>query len=108
MKEKDVIIRLKNVFKHYYMGDNVVRAVDGVDIEVRKGSFVAVMGPSGSGKSTSMNLIGSLDVPTKGSIFLEGEDISLLSESDLAQLRGKHIGFISDTDDLSDGLLDGD
>jgi putative ABC transport system ATP-binding protein len=94
MKSGDVIIKLKDVFKHYYMGENIVRAVDGIDIEVKKGSFVAVMGPSGSGKSTAMNLIGSLDVPTKGTIFLEGENISLLSESDLAQLRGKHIGFI--------------
>jgi putative ABC transport system ATP-binding protein len=80
--------------KHYYMGDSVVKAVDGINIDVKRGDFVAVMGPSGSGKSTSMNLIGSLDVPTKGHIFLDGEDISTLDESDLAQLRGKNIGFI--------------
>ncbi len=92
--EREEIIHLQNVSKYYYMGDNLVKAVDGIDVVVPKGEFVAVMGPSGSGKSTSMNLIGSLDVPTKGHIFLDGEDISSFSESDLAQLRGKKIGFI--------------
>tara|TARA_Y100000310_G_C20658160_1_gene803145 strand:+ start:1141 stop:1815 length:675 start_codon:yes stop_codon:yes gene_type:complete len=76
------------------MGDNIVKAVDGVDVVIRKGDFVAIMGPSGSGKSTSMNLVGSLDLPSHGKIFLEGHDISSLHESDLAQLRGKKIGFI--------------
>ena len=76
------------------MGDNIVKAVDGISIDIKRGDFVAVMGPSGSGKSTSMNLIGSLDMPTHGHIFLDGEDISLLDESELAQVRGKNIGFI--------------
>jgi putative ABC transport system ATP-binding protein len=89
-----IVIELHNVYKHYQMGENVVKAVDGISIKVNEGEFVAIMGPSGSGKSTSMNLVGSLDVPTKGNIFLDGEDISLLSESDLAQIRGKKIGFI--------------
>jgi len=89
-----VIIHLHNVTKHYNMGDNLVRAVDGISIDIKRGDFVAVMGPSGSGKSTSMNLIGSLDMPTNGHIFLDGEDISLLEESELAQIRGKNIGFI--------------
>ena len=88
------LIELKNVCKYYFMGENVVKAVDGISIKVDEGQFVAIMGPSGSGKSTSMNLVGSLDVPTKGHIFLDGEDISNFSESDLAQLRGKKIGFI--------------
>jgi putative ABC transport system ATP-binding protein len=93
--DKDsIIIELRDVHKHYHMGENIVRAVDGLSIKVNKGGFVAIMGPSGSGKSTSMNLVGSLDVPTKGKIFLDGEDISTLSESDLAQIRGKKIGFI--------------
>jgi putative ABC transport system ATP-binding protein len=92
--DKDVVIRLKGVAKHYYMGEAVVKAVDDVDVEVHRGEFVAVMGPSGSGKSTAMNLIGSLDVPTKGSIYLDGTDISSLPESDLAQLRGQNVGFI--------------
>jgi putative ABC transport system ATP-binding protein len=90
----ECIIELRNVYKHYQMGENVVRAVDGLSIKVKKGEFIAIMGPSGSGKSTSMNLVGSLDIPTKGKIFLDGEDISEFSESDLAQVRGKKIGFI--------------
>lgn len=90
----EIIIHLENVSKYYPMGETVVRAVDGVNISVKKGDFVGVMGPSGSGKSTSMHLIGSLDVPTKGHIFLDGEDISSMTESELAQIRGKNIGFI--------------
>lgn len=93
-KKKSYLIELRDVFKYYFMGENVVKAVDGISIKVKEGEFVAIMGPSGSGKSTSMNLVGSLDVPTKGHVFLDGEDISTFSESDLAQLRGKKIGFI--------------
>jgi putative ABC transport system ATP-binding protein len=88
------VIRLKNVAKHYKLGDNLVRALDGVDIVINEGDFVSIMGPSGSGKSTAMNLVGSLDTPTHGKIFLDKKDISKLSESSLAQLRGKKIGFI--------------
>ena len=95
VKDSDkIIIHLKNVAKYYHMGESVVKAVDDVSIDIRRGDFVAVMGPSGSGKSTAMNLIGSLDMPTKGHIFLDSEDISTLDESELAQVRGKHIGFI--------------
>jgi len=93
-KDKKVIIELQNVYKYYRMGENIVKAVDGVSLQIKEGDFVAIMGPSGSGKSTMMNLIGSLDVPTKGKILLDGHDISTLSESDLAQIRGKKIGFI--------------
>jgi len=99
-KENDpekIIIHLHNVAKHYCMGegcDSIVKAVDDISINIKRGDFVAVMGPSGSGKSTAMNLIGSLDMPTHGHIFLDGEDISLLDESELAQIRGKNIGFI--------------
>ncbi|MDO8623515.1 MAG: ABC transporter ATP-binding protein [archaeon] len=88
------IIELKNVSKHYQMGENLVRAVDGIDLDIEEGDFVAIMGPSGSGKSTSMNLIGSLDLATKGNIYLDGYDIEHLEESELAQIRGKKIGFI--------------
>ena len=88
------MIKLKDVKKHYQMGETIVKAVDGISIEICKGEFVAIMGPSGSGKSTAMNLVGSLDVPTMGRIFLDGEDVSTLSESDLAQVRGRKIGFI--------------
>ena len=88
------IIELKDVAKHYFMGENIVRALDGVDISVEEGDFVAIMGPSGSGKSTGMNLIGSLDLSTKGEIYLDKENIKNLEESELAQVRGKKIGFI--------------
>lgn len=88
------VIRLKNVSKFYQMGDNLVKAVDGIDIVVEKGDFLAIMGPSGSGKSTTMNLVGSLDLATHGSIYLDGIDIEHLDESQLAQIRGKKIGFI--------------
>jgi putative ABC transport system ATP-binding protein len=93
-EKKKELIRLKDVSKHYQMGDTVVKALNHLDFKVFEGEFVAIMGPSGSGKSTAMNLIGSLDVPTKGTIYLDGQDISLLDESDLAQIRGRKIGFI--------------
>jgi len=91
---KREIIRLENVFKVYNMGTSKVYALSGINISVREGEFVAIMGPSGSGKSTGMNLVGSLDTPSKGKIFLDGHDISHLHESDLAQIRGRKIGFI--------------
>jgi putative ABC transport system ATP-binding protein len=92
--EKKKLIELKQVAKYYKMGNNIVKALDGVDIVIKEGDFVSIMGPSGSGKSTSMNLTGSLDYATKGEIYLGGEDIESLSESELAQLRGRKIGFI--------------
>lgn len=91
---KRAIIKLDNVWKIYEMGDVEVKALQGMSLEVREGEFVAIMGPSGSGKSTAVNMIGCLDVPTRGKILLDGHDISKLSESDLAQIRGKKIGFI--------------
>lgn len=93
-KKKRELIHLHGVAKFYYMGDSVVKALNHLDFKVYEGEFVAIMGPSGSGKSTAMNLVGSLDVPTKGAIYLDGQDVSTLSESDLAQIRGKKIGFI--------------
>ncbi len=91
---KKEVIRLRNVSKHYPMGDSVVKALDHLEFKVYGGEFVAIMGPSGSGKSTAMNLVGSLDMPTYGTIYLDNGDISEFSESDLAQVRGKKIGFI--------------
>jgi putative ABC transport system ATP-binding protein len=90
----DRLIQLKSAAKYYEMGESIVKALDGVDITIEKGDFVAIMGPSGSGKSTAMNLTGSLDLTTKGDIFLDGENIEEMEESELAQLRGKKIGFI--------------
>lgn len=91
---KETIIRLENVWKIYKMGHVEVNALQGLDLDVKYGEFVAIMGPSGSGKSTAVNMIGCLDVPTKGKIFLEKHDISKLGESELAQIRGRKIGFI--------------
>ncbi len=88
------IIELKNVWKTYDMGKTKVNAVRGVNLSINQGDFIAIMGPSGSGKSTLMNLIGSLDIPTQGDILLDNINVSTLSESELAQLRGKKIGFV--------------
>ncbi|MDO8726653.1 MAG: ABC transporter ATP-binding protein [Candidatus Methanoperedens sp.] len=90
----ETIIELQDAWKIYKMGEVEVPALRGVTVEIKKGDFVAIMGASGSGKSTMMNLIGCLDLPSRGSIYLKSQDISKLSESDLASLRGKTIGFI--------------
>jgi len=94
MEKEKTIIELKNVFRYYEMGENIVKALDGINIKIHQGDFVAIMGPSGSGKSTAMNLVGSLDLATQGNIYLDGLDIEHLEESDLANIRGKKIGFI--------------
>jgi putative ABC transport system ATP-binding protein len=92
--ENKEIIKLKDVSKIYQMGDNIVKALSNINISIKTGEFVAIMGPSGSGKSTAMNLTGSLDIPSTGAIYLDGNDIAHLEESQLAQIRGKKIGFI--------------
>src|SRR3989338_6503556 len=91
---KKSIIKLENVWKIYEMGEVKVKALQGLDLDVKEGEFLAIMCPSGSGKSTAVNMIGCLDVPSKGKIMLDNHDISKLSESDLAQIRGRKIGFI--------------
>ncbi|MDP2845032.1 MAG: ABC transporter ATP-binding protein [Candidatus Methanoperedens sp.] len=93
-KDNNILLRLDDGWKINKMGEVEVPALRGVSVKIKKGDFVAIIGASGSGKSTMMNLIGCLDIPSKGKIYLKSHDISLLSESDLASLRGKTIGFI--------------
>lgn len=90
----EVIISIKNLVKIYKMGDMEVHALRGVDLEIRNDDFVAIMGKSGSGKSTFMNIIGCLDVPTKGEYWLDGVDIRKMNKDQLAKLRNKKIGFV--------------
>ena len=87
-------IRLAGIKKIYQMGSQQVAALDGIDLHIKKGEFAALMGPSGSGKSTLMNILGCLDVPTSGKYFLDGEEVSELSERKLSYIRNKVIGFI--------------
>ncbi|VVB81559.1 putative ABC transporter ATP-binding protein [uncultured archaeon] len=88
------VIELKKVYKTYEMGETTVEALKNVTLQINQGEFVAITGPSGSGKSTLMNIVGCLDTPTSGTVLLDGKDITKLSESQLAQTRGKKIGFV--------------
>jgi putative ABC transport system ATP-binding protein len=88
------VIEMKNITKSYQMGTQVVHALRGVDLEIKKGEMVAIMGPSGSGKSTLMNVMGCLDVPNSGTYALGGVDVSTLSDDDLARIRNQRIGFV--------------
>ena len=83
------LIELKDIYKIYQMGDEEVRANDGITLSISKGEFVAIVGKSGSGKSTLMNIIGALDVPTDGSYYLGGEDVSDMSDDQLAAIRNR-------------------
>ena len=88
------LVELKNVYKIYHMGDTEIHALDGISLTIEKGEFVAIVGQSGSGKSTCMNIIGCLDVPTRGQYLLNGKDISNYSDDELAEVRNKMLGFI--------------
>ncbi len=90
----NVVIELQNVKKIYKMDGVETHALRGVDLQIKKEEFVAIMGPSGSGKSTLLHMVGALDKPTSGKVFLDGVDISTLKESDLARMRGKKIGIV--------------
>lgn len=93
-KLKKPIIKLRNVCRNFKVGDSEVHALKNLALEVYEGEFVSIMGPSGSGKSTAVNMVGCLDLPTCGDIYLDGKNIATLEESDLAQIRGRKIGFI--------------
>ena len=96
----DVVILTHHLAREYEIGADVVRALRGVDIQIRRNEFVAIMGPSGSGKSTLMNLIGCLDTPTAGEYWLNGQQVSELSDDALARIRNKEIGFVFQTFNL--------
>ena len=88
------IIKLENVWKIYQLGKMELPVLKGIDLDISRGAFVVILGPSGSGKSTMLNMVGCLDLPTRGKVFLDGQDISKMSEDELAQVRGKKIGFV--------------
>jgi putative ABC transport system ATP-binding protein len=94
MSEITPVIEAKGLYRHYHQGSQVVKALDGVDVTIMPGEFVAVMGPSGSGKSTFMNICGALDQPSGGSVKLDGRDLAGLSRDELADLRNEVIGFV--------------
>ncbi len=98
--EKQVLIKLQDIGKRYVIGSEEIFALRGVDLEIYKGEFVALMGPSGSGKSTLMNILGCLDTPTKGTYILNGTDVSNLNDNELAEIRNKEIGFVFQTFNL--------
>jgi putative ABC transport system ATP-binding protein len=100
LKREGIVIRTFELWKTYVMGDQVINAVSGVDIEIRRGEYVAIMGPSGSGKSTLMNLIGCLDSPTKGEYYINGRLVSSMTDDELARIRNKEIGFVFQTFNL--------
>src|ERR1700693_5774113 len=100
LKRDGIVIRTYDLWKTYVMGDQEIHAVSGVDIEIHRGEYVAIMGPSGSGKSTLMNLIGCLDTPSKGLYYLNGKMVSDMSDDELARIRNKEIGFIFQTFNL--------
>ncbi|MGE5328971.1 MAG: ABC transporter ATP-binding protein [Deltaproteobacteria bacterium] len=90
----DNIITVKNLIKEYKMGEVAVRACDGIDFEIANGEFVVVLGPSGSGKSTVLNIIGGMDKPTSGEVWVDGKDIAKYSEKELTNYRRRSIGFV--------------
>lgn len=100
LRDNNVVIRTYDLWKTYQMGDQTIHAVSGVDVEIKRGEYVAIMGPSGSGKSTLMNLIGCLDTPSKGEYYINGQLVSSLSDDQLARIRNKEIGFVFQTFNL--------
>ena len=100
LKRDGIVIRTYNLWKTYVMGDQEIHAVSGVDLEIKRGEYVAIMGPSGSGKSTLMNLIGCLDTPSSGQYYINGNLVSNMTDDELARIRNKEIGFVFQTFNL--------
>ncbi len=94
------VIKIRQITRDFYLGQEVVKVLKGIDLEIEKGEYVAFMGPSGSGKSTLMNILGCLDTPTSGQYILNGKDVSQMSDNELAEIRNKEIGFVFQTFNL--------
>jgi len=94
LNNMEEVLKLENIWKVYKLGETKLSILKGINLTVRKRDFVSIMGPSGSGKSTLLHIIGALDNPTKGKVFIAGKDISEFSEDDLAGIRGRNIGFV--------------
>jgi putative ABC transport system ATP-binding protein len=95
-----LVIKIRDIKRDFPLGQEVVKVLKGIDLDIEKGEYVALMGPSGSGKSTLMNLLGCLDTPTSGSYELSGEDVSNMTQDELAEIRNKEIGFVFQTFNL--------
>jgi len=98
--QRDAVIQIENLTRVYQMGETEVRALAGVSLEVKRNEYIAIMGPSGSGKSTLMNMIGCLDTPSSGEYILNGNRVSQMNDSDLAEVRNREIGFVFQTFNL--------
>ncbi|MGJ8551178.1 ABC transporter ATP-binding protein [Winogradskyella wichelsiae] len=96
----DNVIEIRNIIRDFKLGQEIVHVLKGIDLDIKRGEYVAIMGPSGSGKSTLMNLLGCLDTPTAGSYKLNGKDVSTMSDDDLADIRNTEIGFVFQTFNL--------
>jgi putative ABC transport system ATP-binding protein len=94
------LIKITNIKRDFVLGNEIVYVLKGIDLEIKKGEYVALMGPSGSGKSTLMNLLGCLDTPTSGTYILNGKDVSQMQDDELAEIRNKEIGFVFQTFNL--------
>ena len=94
------VIDIENITKHYVMGEEVVHALRGVSLQIRRNEYIAIMGPSGSGKSTLMNMLGCLDTPSSGRYFFNGKDVSAMDDDELAGIRNHEIGFVFQTFNL--------
>jgi putative ABC transport system ATP-binding protein len=94
------VIEIRNIIRDFPLGQETVHVLKGIDLDIERGDYIAIMGPSGSGKSTLMNLLGCLDTPTSGSYILNGKDVSKMSDDDLAEIRNHEIGFVFQTFNL--------
>ena len=95
-----LVIKIRNITRDFPLGNEIVKVLKGIDLDIERGEYVALMGPSGSGKSTLMNLLGCLDTPTSGSYELNGNDVSNMTDDELAEIRNKEIGFVFQTFNL--------